>query len=169
MSGQQTLWGRDEEVGVNVIKKISYQEKLRQEKEKKKQRLQERITLSDEELNFYSQQLKKENIEGFINNYNLFAKQFYKQEHMPELVSIDGSGMPTRIMRITTEYTNKQPEKLLVSDLATLCRTIEHLEETGVRNLLPKFRKANNLSSFGLSQYQIMSEYLLFYELEQTK
>lgn len=75
--------------------------------------------------------------------------------------SIMNLGVPQMLLTTLSQFSNKEQDKLKILDLYVLCDSIGNVfsGKVGASNL-KEFRKENNLSFFGGSQYFLMKRFL---------
>lgn len=119
--------------------------KLKSKKEIFNKKLLERAVLSEEELEKYNFPLRKEDLVDYSNKHNCTSRL----------------GIPQMLLTTLTQYLNKEQKDLLVYDLLILSNSIKNVFPEGAYyTYLRKFRKENELSFFGNSQYSFMEKYL---------
>ncbi len=146
---QLSFWTK-EEIDFFFPRRKTKREILREEKEAFNKKLLERAVLSDGEMKKYSAPLKKENLINFFNNE-------IKEKYNSNL------GVPGMLLTSLSQYSKKEQKDLFVSDLVIMYKSINNAfsekEQIDIKQY-KQFRKINNLSFFGGSQYTFMMEYI---------
>ena len=145
---QLSIWNRKQLdfFAPKVKSEEQIQRDLNREKRKAfKEKLLERVVLSEDEITKYNFPLhKKDLVEYFSKHSNNF-----------------NPGVPQMLLTTLSQYSNKEQEELFLLDLVVMCKSIKEVFPEGRGyNELRKFREVNGLSFFGDSQYIFMVNYL---------
>ncbi len=136
----------------------------REKREAFKKKLLERAILSEDEFEKYNDLLDKRDLKREVIEYNEEIREKYEKDEMDYYVyraSIVNLGIPQMLFTTLSQFSNKNQDHLSVLDLIVMYNSINNVfPERPNYNELKKFRKANDLSFFGGSQYLIMERYL---------
>jgi hypothetical protein len=150
LEGQLSIWS-EEEMNVFAPKRKTKRELRQEAKEAFNRKLLERAVLSEEEVVKYNLPLKKIELIDFFNKNDWeIGKDYYMNK-----------GVPQKVLTSLSKYSKKEQSDLLLSDLIIMYKSFDRAFTEKLGNTeFTKFRKANNLNSFGISQYLFMDKYV---------
>jgi hypothetical protein len=162
---QLSIWSK-EELDFFAPRRKTKKDFLNEKREFFKQKILERVILSDEEKEKYNFPLIKEELINTINYYNQLRENEFinsKKGLMDRInyhIKIFNNGIPQMVFTSLSQYSKKEQKDLLVSDLVIMYKSVINAFSEKKNIDLKKFRKLNNLTFFGYKQHKIMDEYM---------
>ncbi|MFA6072654.1 MAG: hypothetical protein WC758_00895 [Candidatus Woesearchaeota archaeon] len=117
-----------------------------------------RVELSSEDLEIYGNSIDKKILRLYYCAEKIYENSGYEQE-------ISSLKVSTFLVRSIAQYVNKPIDDVTNADLLLMYKSIKSIfKEDEFNNSNARvWRKVNNLTSFGCSQYSLMENYVALY------